>query len=173
MKGVIVIALKEMVVKNFGESIWNDVLLKAGITLEPMLMITSNVDEQVVLRIISSLCELLEITLEQAAEAFGDYWVNVYSQRIYGTFYRTAKTSKDFLLKLDSVHIAMTKDIDDANPPRFEYEWTDGKTLIMKYKSERGLIDIAIGLIKGVGKYYKENLKINKLGNDKVEIVFP
>jgi hypothetical protein len=43
----------------------------------------------------------------------------------------------------------------------------------MTYNSRRGLIDIMIGLIKGVGKYYKENLKVTKLGPDKVEIKFP
>jgi hypothetical protein len=43
----------------------------------------------------------------------------------------------------------------------------------MKYKSHRNLIDFLVGLIKGVGKFYKEDLKVTKLTNDKVEIVFP
>jgi hypothetical protein len=43
----------------------------------------------------------------------------------------------------------------------------------MKYKSRRGLIDFMVGLIKGVGKFYKEDLKVTKLSSDKVEIVFP
>ncbi len=43
----------------------------------------------------------------------------------------------------------------------------------MTYKSKRGLIDFLVGLIKGVGKYFKENLEVTKLGNNKVKIVFP
>ena len=43
----------------------------------------------------------------------------------------------------------------------------------MKYKSHRNLIDFLVGLVKGVGKFYKEDLKVSKLSNDKVEIVFP
>jgi len=43
----------------------------------------------------------------------------------------------------------------------------------MKYISKRGLIDFMVGLIKGVGKYYREDLKVTKLGNDRVKIVFP
>jgi hypothetical protein len=46
------------------------------------------------------------------------------------------------------------------------------KTLIMHYKSHRGLIDFMVGLIKGVGKYFKENLQVRKLGDKRVEIVF-
>lgn len=107
------------------------------------------------------------------ADAFGDYWVNVYSQKMYRVYYELVKTAKGFLLKMDSVHVASTKCIPGANPPRFDYEWKDKKILIMKYKSQRGLIDFMVGLIKGVGKYYKEDLKVTRLGSDKVEIVFP
>jgi len=74
---------------------------------------------------------------------------------------------------MDSVHVASTKSIPGANPPRFDYEWNDEKILIMKYKSQRGLIDFMVGLIKGVGKLYKADLKVTKLGSDKVKIVFP
>ncbi len=62
--------------------------------------------------------------------------------------------------------------MENAHPPRFEYDWKDDKTLILKYKSQRGLIDILVGLIKGVGKYYKEDLKVSKISSDKVQIVF-
>ena len=42
----------------------------------------------------------------------------------------------------------------------------------MTYKSERGLLDIFIGLIKGVGKLYKEKLIVSKIGTDKVQVQF-
>lgn len=34
------------------------------------------------------------------------------------------------------------------------------------------MIDFACGLIKGVGKHFKENLKVTKLSENEVEIVF-
>ena len=42
----------------------------------------------------------------------------------------------------------------------------------MKYESKRGLIDFLVGLVKGVGKHYKENLLVSKVGNDTVKVVF-
>jgi len=173
MKGVIALALKEMVVEKFGPEKWKDALVKAGIDKEPTILAFSDVDDQVVLRIVNSVCKVLNISLIQAVDAFGDYWVNVYSQKMYSSYYRACKTAKEFLLKMDSVHVNTTKSIPNAHPPRFEYEWKDEKTLIMKYKSQRGLIDFMVGLIKGVGKFYREDLKVTKLGNDKVEIIFP
>jgi len=125
------------------------------------------------MNVIKSTCDVLNLSLEQVADAFGDYWVNVYTQKIYRVHYLDCNTSKDFLLKMDYVHVMVTNNIPNARPPRFEYEWKDQKTLIMKYKSHRNLIDLLVGLIRGVGKFYKEDLKVTKLTNDKVEIVFP
>ena len=173
MKGVIVLAAKEMVTKNFGEGKWKEALQKAGIDKEPIILTITDVDDQVVMKVINALCEVLNLSFTQVADAFGDYWVNEYSHKIYQVYYDNCKTAKEFLLKMDSVHVASTRTMANAHPPRFEYEWKDDKTLIMHYKSPRGLIDFMVGLIKGVGKYYKEDLKVTKLDNERVEIVFP
>lgn len=172
MKGVIVLAMKELVVEKFGKEKWKEALAKAGIQTEPLVLVNSNVDDELVLKVVKSLCEVLNLSLPQIGEAFGDYWVNVYSHRLYGIYYKIYPTAREFLLKMDEVHQTSTKHLPDASPPRFEYEWKDNKTLIMKYKSKRGLIDFMVGLIKGVGKFYKENLKVKKLSNDAVEVIF-
>jgi len=138
-----------------------------------LILPTVDIDDQVVMNVIKSACDVLNLSLEQLADASGDYWVNVYTQKIYRVHYLDCNTSKDFLLKMDYVHVMVTNNIPNARPPRFEYEWKDQKTLIMKYKSHRNLIDLLVGLIRGVGKFYKEDLKVTKLTNDKVEIVFP
>ncbi|OGW47092.1 MAG: hypothetical protein A2078_05600 [Nitrospirae bacterium GWC2_57_9] len=72
---------------------------------------------------------------------------------------------------MDEVHRITTESIPNAQPPRFEYTWPDNKTLIMKYKSKRNLSVFMVGLVKGVGKYYKESLQVSKQGDD-IKIVF-
>ncbi len=129
-------------------------------------------EDALVMKIIDSICNVLGISQEQVFDAFGEYWMCSYAPQIYSVYYRNVNSAKDFLLNMDKVHCDTTKSLKDATPPRFEYEWRDEKTLVMKYKSERGLIDLMVSLIKGVGKYFKEDLKIRKLGNDKVEVVF-
>ena len=93
--------------------------------------------------------------------------------KLYGSYFKGANNSKELLLKMDDIHDKVTKNIPNALPPRFEYEWKNDKTLILKYKSKRGLIDILLGLVKGVGKYYKEDLKVTKISNDKLQVIFP
>ncbi len=173
MKGTIVKCLEELVSTKFGRDKWKKSLEDAGLKDSTMILAISDIDDLQVMRVVEAVCKNLNISLEQAADAFGDYWVNVYSQKMYSQYYEINKTAKDFLLDMDNVHVAMTKTMKDARPPRFNYEWKDDKTLIMHYRSHRGLIDFAVGLSKGVGKFYNENIRVTKLGPDKVQVVFP
>jgi len=173
MKGAIVQCLGDLVKNSFGNDKWEDSLDKAGMSRKSFFMPLQNVEDDKVLKLIESLCKVLNITPAQAADAFGDYWVNVYAPKVYSSYYKGPHSAKEFLSQMDSVHASVTANIPNARPPRFEYEWKDDKTMIMKYKSHRGLIDVLVGLIKGVGKYFKEDLKVTKLGNDRVQVVFP
>ena len=172
MKGVIVLCLQSLVKEKFGEDKWRKILSEAGME-KAIFLATRDVDDKDVLKIVNALCRVLKISQSQAADVFGDYWVSVCSQKTYRPYYRGAATAKEFLLRTDEIHVAVTRGIPGAKPPRFDYEWKDSRTLIMKYKSHRGLVDFAVGLVKGVGKFYKEDLKVSKLGPDKIQIVFP
>jgi hypothetical protein len=173
MKGVIVNCLAEMVTQRFGKEKWEAALEKAGLNRTTAFLGTKDYDDALVLKLVNSVCNVLGISLQQAADAFGEYWVCNFAPKVYPIYYKGVNSAKEFLLKMDHVHEMATKSLPGASPPRFGYQWKDDKTLIMTYNSKRGLIDIMIGLIKGVGKYYKENLKVTKLGPDKVEIKFP
>jgi hypothetical protein len=91
---------------------------------------------------------------------------------MYPLFYERHAMARDFLLDMNSVHVQMTRMMEQARPPRFDYEWKDDRTLLMRYQSQRGLIDFMVGLAKGVGRYYQEDIQVTKLGPDKVRIMF-
>lgn len=172
MKGVIALCVKDLIVNKFGEEKWKEILVKAGIEKEPIILPISDLDDKTIVAIIEAIGTVLHLGQEQIADAFGDYWVSEYAPKIYSTYYRNVKNAREFLLKMDSVHETNTKKIANAHPPRFDYQWKDDRTLIMNYKSKRGLIDICVGLIKGVGRYFKEDLSVRKLDDHTIEIVF-
>lgn len=173
MKGVIVKCLADLVTEKFGKEKWEEILEQSGLEGTTVFLATENVVDATVLKILNSTCNVLGINLQEAADAFGEYWVCNFAPKIYSMYYKGVNSAKDFLTKMDKVHEISTQNIPDAKPPRFGYQWKDDRTLIMTYNSKRGFIDIMIGLIKGVGKYYNENLKITKLGPDRVEVIFP
>lgn len=173
MKGVIVKCLGDLVKEKFGKDKWEDALERSGLEKNTIFLATEDIEDVQILKIVDSVCKVLNISLIQAADAFGDYWVNVFAPRIYAPYYRGVNSAKEFLLNMDKVHLITTKTINNARPPRFDYEWKDDKTLIITYISKRRLIDFMVGLVKGVGKYYREDLMVTKLGLDKVKVVFP
>lgn len=172
MKGVIIKCLGELVFENFGTETWEDILEHAGLDRKSTFGIIDTVDDKIVLTIVESACTTLGITPVKAAHLFGKFWINSFAPKHYAEHFYNAHSALDFLSKMDYVHEIVKNTEPGANPPQFEYEWTDDKTLIMTYKSERGLIDFFVGIIKGVGTYYREDLKVTKLGNDRVEIIF-
>jgi hypothetical protein len=172
VKGVIACCLKDLIVSLRGTEMWEKCLQDAGVDKKASFLPVSDVPDAQMMSVVGAVCKNMGLTVEQAADAFGDYWVNVYSQKMYKHFFARHKTARDFLLAMDQVHVVMTDSMKNAHPPRFTYEWKDGKTLIMHYASGRGLIDFLAGLAKGVGKYYKEQLQISKIGSDQVKIVF-
>ena len=172
MKGTIVKCLEELVVTQFGRDKWEQSLKDIGLSTSTIIWPMSDIDDAQVLGLIKAVCKNLDITLVQAADAFGDYWVNTYSQKMYPLYYKRNATARDFLLDMDNVHVQMTRTMEKAKPPRFDYERKDDRTLIMHYKSHRGLIDFMVGLARGVGRYYKEDIQVTKLGSDKAQIVF-
>lgn len=172
MKGVIITCLESLVKEQFGQHSWEDILEEAGLERHAIFNMTSNVKDESVLEIVNATCKVLNLTLPQAADAFGDYWVNVYAPRVYSMYFRKAHSAKEMLLHMDKLHETVTASIPDAHPPRFDYEWQDEKTLIMHYKSHRGMLDFLIGLIKGVGTYYNEELRVTKQNETAVKIVF-
>jgi hypothetical protein len=172
MKGVIPLALREMILKQFGAEKWKEVLHKAGMAQEPLLLAVGDVEDPVVLKMVHSVCQVLNLSLVQAADAFGDYWVNVYSQKAYRRYYEKCKNAKEFLLQLNSIHQTATQNLPGARPPQFEFQPEGDQALVLTYKSPRGMIDFAVGLIKGVGHFYHENLRITKIAANKVRVVF-
>ncbi|MGA2191846.1 MAG: heme NO-binding domain-containing protein [Nitrospirota bacterium] len=173
MKGTIACCLRELVIEKFGKEAWEKTMEKSGLEKNTVFLAMDDVADEAVLSVVSNLCGVLGINLEQAADAFGEYWCTVYAPRIYKGFFLGARNSRDFLLRMDSVHELTTKTIKNATPPRFRYEDKDKDTLVMTYVSKRNLMPIFQGLVKGVGKHFGEELKLRALSSSQLEITFP
>jgi hypothetical protein len=172
MKGVIFSCLKELVETKFGEEKWAEIVKGAGLAPDTRFLPIDDVDDAVVLKTIASTCSVLGITQQQAADAFGEYWVCDYAPKLYGAYFGGTSSARDLLLRMDDVHVSTTRSMANARPPRFDYEQPDDDTLIMRYRSARGLVPIFAGLVRGVVKRYGETADVSIVGADKVKVVF-
>ncbi len=172
MKGTILKCLGEVTKVNFGREAWEKSLEAAGLNPETRFLPVADIEDRVAVRVVEAVCSQVNLTLEQAADAFGNYWVNVYCQKFYPAFFSRQKSAREFLLAMDDVHRKMTAGMENARPPGFTYEWKGDDTLYMHYQSRRGLIDFAAGLARGVGTYYGETLEVVKKSPSTIEITF-
>lgn len=169
MKGVIIKAIEELVKTNFGEEKWKDCLKAIGLDPNTLFLANDDIDDEVAVKFVKEILPReLNLTYEQVCDAFGEYWMTQFAPKVYKSYFIGAKGAKDFLLKMDRTHV----DIGLGKPPRFSYEEVDKDTLIIHYTSHRQLIDIMVGLIKGVGKYFNEKLEVKKLSDKTVMVKF-
>ncbi len=172
MKGTIVNCLEELVTEKFGAEKWRESLKKAGLSEEKTFTMLSDVEETEFMRIMEGVASAAALSMEQTMEAFGEHWSTVYAPNVYGAYFAAAKSARELLLNLDHIHSAMTRSMKSARPPRFRYEWRGDKLLIMHYESNRGLVALMPGLIRGVGKHFNERLMVKTVGNE-VHVHFP
>ncbi|MHA1975241.1 MAG: heme NO-binding domain-containing protein [Candidatus Hodarchaeales archaeon] len=172
MKGVILNCLNKLVVEKFGKDNWEKILVDAGYNPNEIYLVSQDISDEKVFKIVGSTCKVLNISLSQAADAFGEYWMNSYAPKIYGAFFRRISSTKEFLKSISSVHYYMTKNLEHARPPKFTYDEPDDNTLIITYHSNRGLIDFVVGLARGVGTHFNENITVSKIDDKTVEVKF-
>jgi hypothetical protein len=171
MKGTIVKCLEELVKAKGGGEVWKAILAKAGLPTHSIFPTTAVVPDGDVLKLVGATAEVLKVSVQDAMDAFGEYWSTTYAPGIYSTYFERAKTTREFLLKLDEIHVAMTKSMAGAAPPHFKYEDQGPKHLVMHYSSPRGLVALMPGLVRGIAKFYKEKVTVRVEGNA-VHILF-
>ena len=171
MKGTIVKAMEKLVIKNFGITKWEECLELSGYEDDHIFMLGEDIKEDKVFELINNISKISGLTTQEIFDAFGEYWINDYAPKLYSHFYNF-KTSKEFILEIDKIHDRLTAEIKNAKPPHFEYSWKSDNVLIINYYSNRNLIGLAISLLKGISKYFNENLTITKLNEKQIKVIF-
>ncbi len=172
---IIIGCLREMVVEKLGNSAWKRALEMSG--MDPSKgELPSQYDvahQEAVLSIIKSLCRMLGVRAGDVAEAFGEYWVSTHAPRLYSNFGILASSAKEFLEGLNEIHSEALKKLEGKWTPRFHFSWKDENTLVLAYSLRWDLMPFFIGLVKGVGRYYGEDLSVNIWSPNQMLIQFP
>lgn len=171
MKGTIAACLEEMIRENHGRKVWKEICKEAGLPRNHIFSLSTDVPDADVVALIGVCAKVLGITAEEAMFAFGVHWSSVYAPKVYGQFFQNAKNAREFLLNMDQVHVTVTNTVESARPPRFVYDESQPDTLVMNYRSSRGLVALMPGLVAGVAKHFGEEIDTDLSGNQ-VRITF-
>jgi hypothetical protein len=177
MRAQIFLCLTELIREKFGKEKLNLILDASGLSDSRVYMQYFNgldFSDEKFFDMVRNLCRILAISKEQAADAFGEYWVCEYAPREYPHYFQNIKSAEELLMKLDSIHQDITanspSNVEAAHPPRFDIKQTEKNTYRVHYKSKRGMIDFYIGLVKGVGVYFNTPVEVQKISEEQVDI---
>lgn len=161
MYGLVNKALQDFVTKGFGADKWEAIRLKAGVKETAFVSMESYPDD-ITYKLAGSASEVLGITLDQALEAFGEYWVLYTAQEGYGDMLKMCGNNlKEFLMNLDHLHARIRLSFPQLKPPTLKCSNVEDRSLHLHYHSDRpGLTAMVVGLVKGLGKRFSTPLEI-------------
>lgn len=161
MYGLVNLAVKDLVVTNFGAGKWEEIKRRAGFNQDTFNRMEAYPDD-LTYRLVGAVSEVLGITPDEALRAFGEFWVLYTGREGYGHLFDIAGSNlKDFLHNLDNLHSRVGQNFSQLVPPSFVAEDLDGSTVKMHYYTQRaGLCAMVVGLLMGLGKHFKTEVQI-------------
>lgn len=174
MKGAISKCLLELIDEKFGEETSQKIIdaSKAQSNSRKFRSTLSDVPDTDFFQLLETAIQVTGLSAEQAADAFGEYWCCTYIDKYYPFIAKKFENARDMLLGMDKVHQQVTATMENARPPRFDFHWRNETDLEVTYKSGRNMIDIYVGLARGVGKRFGETLEVSKENDTQVLIRF-
>ncbi len=155
MRGVLPKMMQDFAKKAYGQEAYQKMQRAMG---DPVFLPGMNYPDQVLKQMAHELGEATGKSPKAVFADFGRYTVPQF-HKMYRRYFK-ADNLKDLYLAMDTIHAQLTKDYPGIHPPRFTYQ-DKGDTLVMTYKSERGLFDYFEGIIHGAAEYFKEPVKVN------------
>lgn len=166
MKGIIFNLLESVVIDEYGEDAWDDLLEDAG--MEGSYAALGNYPDAELLRLLALMPEAFGGDRDDQLRWFGRRAMPILAQR-YGVFFERPTDTRSFLLTLNNIiHAEVRKLYPDADVPTFDFDPTpgveppSGDSLVMGYHSTRGLCALAEGFIHGAADHYGQAATIEQ-----------
>ena len=159
MHGLIFSELKKFVVARVGPDAWNKVVAESGLG-DKMFLPNQVYNDGDLVALVTAASKLTGIPAAALEEAFGEF-IAPELLRMYQAQVNPAWRTLDVVEKTEGVvHRAVRLKVPGAQPPRLVTTRTSPTEVVLEYTSTRKMCPVAIGIIKGVGRHYKEDIKV-------------
>ncbi|MGB1657552.1 MAG: heme NO-binding domain-containing protein [Longimicrobiales bacterium] len=163
MYGLLNRAVRDLTRSRFGETTWANVRARAGVQ-DDAFQAMEQYPDALTYELVGALCEETGLEVEQALEAFGEYWINFTGAEGYGQLLdASGDTLPEFLNNLDDLHTRVALTFRELAPPTFTVENQTADSLTLHYYSHReGLGAVMVGLLKGLGARFEVRLTVKR-----------
>jgi hypothetical protein len=121
-------------------------------------------DHREIVTLVTALSARTGVPVPDLVRRFGG-WLFGRFHELYPDYFTRAPTLFDLLDSVEHyIHREVAKLYPDAQLPRFDTERPDAATLVMLYRSPRGMEDLAEGLIRAAIEHYAEPVELQRDG---------
>jgi hypothetical protein len=176
MHGIIFAELQKYVDTKHGRGTWNQLLKKAGLENKVYLPIKEYPDTEVV-GLVGAVSSIVGLPVAEVLEDFGEF-IAPALMKMFGHLLLPEWKTIDVIDNTEgTVHSVVRAKNPGAKPPELQTVRRSYDEVVLIYASPRKMCALAIGIGKGLGDYFHENITaiqtmcIHK-GAPKCEIVF-
>lgn len=158
MKGIVFNLLEQSVARRFSEDVWDNLLERSG--LSGAYTSLGGYPDSEFRVLLESTSVLLGTSPADALRWLGREATPILAER-YPNFFKLHNDARSFVLSVNSViHPEVRKVYPTADCPNFGFEDCEDGSLLMTYRSQRKLCDLAHGFIQGAADHYNQRLEI-------------
>ena len=160
MKGVVFNLLEEIVSRDYGEDVWDDLLDAAG--LEGAYTSLGGYPDGELSSLVSAASSALSLPADEVVRWFGRNALPLLASG-HPRFFAGHDSARPFVLTLNEIiHPEVRKLYPGAEVPVFDFDASSDDVLIMGYASPRQLCSFAEGLIEGAADHYGQTVSIEQ-----------
>lgn len=158
MKGTVVSTWVESCRKLFGDTIVNNALRAYGLSNDHIFTPLEDVEDRIAQGIVDHIGNACGKSHRDIWVTMGEENIKTFSKNYPGFFHH--ESAYQFLKSMNDVHVIVMKRFKGAVPPVLDVAPVSSHDIIFTYRSKRGMIDYLTGLINGVARYFKEDIKV-------------
>ncbi len=161
MYGMVNNAIKELILAEHGDQVWERIKKRADVVNEVFLSNEPYPDETTY-RLVEASASELEMTAEAVLQRFGMWWVLKTAREGYGHLLQNCgRTLPEFLRNLPNFHTRIMMMFPELRPPEFECSDAEPDSLRLHYRSSRkGLAPFVVGLLYGLGEMFETTIHV-------------
>ncbi|MDX2029022.1 MAG: heme NO-binding domain-containing protein [Blastocatellia bacterium] len=162
MKGMVFTEFLDMVEEKFGMDVADQMITSCDLPSGGAYTAVGTYDHQEIVQLVIKLSQLSGVALPDLLRAFGQHLFGRFVVR-FPEMFEGIDDAFTFLQRIEShIHTEVRKLYPDADLPHFDCTLTSPGELVMVYRSNRGMADLAEGLINGCAAHYNEPLRIHR-----------
>jgi hypothetical protein len=151
MFGMIHRSARDMVLAQFGQPAWEEILKRAQLD-ETVFVSGESYPDEVTFKLITTAAEVANLSVDDTLHAFGEHWVQAAWTGPYATVMTVlGRSLGECLANLDRMHASIQIAMPDADLPQFSIVTEDEQKIEIEYFSNRaGLENFVRGLFLGL-----------------------